>query len=283
MNTMLSQKTLDGEMKTVTAEIDSSIRKIHESQPDSIYNFKRLEKKYLLNRFEAELLMGQVAFYIPIDKKSDENPFISSIYFDNEQWKCFNAQIEKQNPRFKLRLRQYGTDGLDIRRRFLEIKRKSNSISYKERLNIILPDSESAADFLMNYIGTGNMKIKVDSINEVYHKIRNVITDYKLEPVVQIGYTRRAFESNDRSLRITFNTGLQFRSFPNMFDTPSIEKYEMPDDLFIMEVKYKGQMPVWLKRISDQIKLRNSDFQNIVLLLLSCMILTKTPNRKLDH
>lgn len=254
MELTFAQYSVTQQMKNITAEIlpNSQIEKIQLT--DSVFQFKRLEKKYLLNSFQAELLIGQVGFYIPLDKKSTENPFISSIYFDNAEWKCFNAQIEKQNPRFKLRLRQYGENENDVRRRFLEIKRKNNSISYKERLNIHLPDSKSATDFLLDYVRTSNMKIKVDSINDVYHKIRNVIQDNRLEPVVQVSYKRIAFENQDRTLRITFDTGLNFQSFPALFNRSVFTNHEMPDDFFIMEIKYKGKIPVWLKRL---LKLNN--------------------------
>jgi SPX domain protein involved in polyphosphate accumulation len=229
--------------------------------PEPIFKFKRWEKKYLVNSAVADLLKGQIGFYIPKDKRTLEFPYINSIYYDNSEWKCYKEQLDKVNPRFKVRFRQYEKNKDFSGKGFLEIKRKVDSLSVKDRFKINIQMLESLSDSpISSEILLPNKKFGIESLSEIYYKITSAIIKYNLEQVAEVTYFREAFENCEKTLRITFDSNLGFNSLQNKFAEPLTLSYRMPEDFLVMEVKYAGRIPEWLSSLLKFNKLTNQHF-----------------------
>lgn len=234
-------------MKIFTESVDLIFKNNNIYSPEPVFQFKRLEKKYLTSSTAKDLLIGQIGFYLLKDEKTAESQCISSIYYDNDEWKCYNEQVKKVNPRFKIRFRQYNKEKTQTDVGFLEIKRKENSISYKERFKTGTRLLESISNGSISpEIVLLNDKLGIERLRKIHSTIASAVINYKMEPVVKVTYIRQAFESNDKTLRITFDSSLEFHYVQNGFASPIKFSHRMPDDFHVMEVKYAGKIPEWL-------------------------------------
>lgn len=228
---------------------------------ENLFHFRRIEKKYLINSNMAEILRSQIGYYIPKDQRSMQMPLISSVYFDNSSWKCYNEQLARVNPRFKVRLRQYENVDVTSTRAFLEIKRKAGQVSLKDRVRINMHASGSGTGYSSTLrTPVTDIMLNAEIKNDVYYKITDALKAYQLEPVVKVNYFREAYENSERSLRVTFDSNLEFHSIRNYHTDFIISEFRMPDDFFVMEIKYSGKMPTWLSMMLQTNKLSNTRF-----------------------
>lgn len=227
---------------------------------ENIYSFKRIEKKYVLDSTTAEILKSQIGYYIKRDGKAMLSPHICSVYYDNAAWKCYREHITRVNPRFKVRIREYDNYDKYFARAFLEVKRKEKSVSLKERIRIIPPVCENLSGYISSPGTPSGLIINAESRNNVYYRITDAIKNYRLEPVTKVDYSREAFESEDRTLRITFDSNLVFHSIQNNHTSPLTREFVMPENFKIMEIKYSGRIPSWLLQMLKSNKLHNARF-----------------------
>ena len=83
--------------------------------------FRRIEKKYLLNRQQYESLRHQIDSMTVPDKF--EKSTICNIYFDTPNYQLIRHSLEKPVFKEKLRLRSYGVPS-ENSNVFVELKRK---------------------------------------------------------------------------------------------------------------------------------------------------------------
>ena len=229
--------------------------------PEPLFKFKRLEKKYLINSETADLIKGQIGFYLPRDPRTIKSPCISSVYYDNSEWKCYNEQKRKVNPRFKIRFRRYQQDRVLAEKGFMEMKMKVNSNSVKDRFKINVNQLDSLSDvYIPNEIALLNSKLGIESLSDIYYKISHTVKKFKLNPVVRVSYFRNAFENSEKTLRVTFDSKLEFYAIPNKFSKPFTALHKMPNDFTVMEIKYAGKIPEWLKALLKYSKLNRQHF-----------------------
>lgn len=206
------------------------------------YEFQRRENKYLIHQALAQQLREECTYNMPgaeVRKYS-----IRSVYFDNEQWRCFCDQVVKRNPRFKVRFRQYGdSTGTFYPKGFLELKMKSGPYTMKQRFWIRpewlneLEEPEVMEEIIRLNVGNRNLPA-------VYQSIMNVIRENVLRPVLEVRYTRLSFE--DSEYRITLDSTLRFSALQNQMQH-TMSKKDSLDPLFsILEVKTKDEQPEWL-------------------------------------
>ncbi|HEX2961863.1 MAG TPA: polyphosphate polymerase domain-containing protein [Ignavibacteriales bacterium] len=214
------------------------------------FQFRRLEKKFLISSAEAEIIKGQVGFYMPADEKAIKSPLIKSVYFDNRELKCFNEHMNRVNPRFKVRFRQYKKDQDIEGAGFLEIKKKNNETTVKDRFKADFSLIDKITDeALPDFIVSKNQGLNIDKLSCIYYEITGNVGLYKLEPVTAVNYRREAFENSERTLRITFDSDLEFEAMPNKILSFAALRSRMPRDFMIMEIKYAQSMPEWLRSL----------------------------------
>ena len=244
------------------------VEKTFEEEPT--FQFKRLEKKFLLNAPTAEILKAQIGFYIPKDEKASKSPYISSTYLENSTWKCYTDQVIKIDPRFKIRFREYNKTRDLTGEGFWEIKKKSNSVSVKDRFKSNIKIFDSAWKFsIPDEVLMLNYKLGIDKLSEIYFSISEAVIQYKLIPIVRVSYLRETFESKDKSLRVTFDSDLEFEYVPNNFALPVKYSHKMPDELRVMEIKYAGSIPAWLESCIKFNKVTKQRFSKYVTSIMS--------------
>lgn len=203
--------------------------------------FKRIEKKYLLNREQYENVLEQIKPYMELDKYGKTT--ICNIYFDTASDRLIIASLQKPVYKEKLRIRSYGVAN-DDSKVFLEIKKKFKGVVYKRRITMDIDCAE-------NYFKTGVMPNECQG--NIPNEIDFMVKKYGLAPKVFIAYDRMAyFGKGNNDLRITFDTNIRSR-YENI--TLKSDKGCSPllgDDQYLMEIKIPGSMPLWMCRMLSQ-------------------------------
>lgn len=190
---------------------------------ESNKSFIRKTNKYWVHNENLMALKMKILKKLPIyvfTKKEDGTPFsswdhkthdtcISSVYFDNADFKLYNERIRKNQGAEAIRMRWYGSDEPEIV--FVERKRHEDSwtgeTSKKLRFKI---NEKYVIDFIngkdiWNHVEKENGK----EVLELYNSVQSSIINNKLRPVVRTFYKRSAFQlPNDSSVRISLDTNL---------------------------------------------------------------------------
>lgn len=205
--------------------------------------FKRKEKKYLLNAEQYDALQQAILAHMEPDGYFESD--IHSIYFDTDNDDLVIASLEHPDYKYKVRVRSYGDGNV-----FFEIKSKLDGTVYKRRIKLTLGDYEKY------------MKGELPVSGQIMRELDHLIQSYELAPKVFVTYARRAYRDQNKlsDLRITFDSKLRSR----MHDV-TIDKYDECDDYFeeptyIMEVKTRAGMPLWLVSILNAHNIYPSSF-----------------------
>jgi len=211
--------------------------------PEITSVFKRTEKKYLITRRQKEELAVEMQNRMTPDEFG--RSIVCSIYFDTPDYRYIRASIEKPVYKEKLRMRCYGRPD-ENSRVFIELKKKFKGVVYKRRETLTL---SQAKDYVERGIMPCNTQI-MREIDYVYH------LGAGLRPTALIMCEREAFfASDDRDFRVTFDGALRFRT-TDVFPDGSLEGEPIVDsDIFVMEIKSAGGMPLWLSAALDKMKL----------------------------
>lgn len=210
--------------------------------------FCRVEKKYIIDRRKKEKLLSLMQGRITPDTHG--NSTICSLYLDTPDFRLIRTSLEREPYKEKLRIRSYGETSHGDRV-FLEIKKKYKGRVYKRREPMTLECAK-------NYVLFGDIPKDTQIMREI---------DYAMKlygnpvPRMLVAYEREAyFAQNEENLRITFDTGVRYRSDGLDLSLGSYGKRIIDDDTVIMEIKTDGAMPLWLSHIIDETKTYPSRF-----------------------
>ncbi|KAI1435640.1 VTC domain-containing protein [Xylaria sp. CBS 124048] len=149
---------------------------------------------------------------------SNEDPKITSLYFDNAKFDLYGKQVSRQTDASSVRLRWYGqlSEKLDV---VLEQKiLYKDGTSQEKKFNIkdkyIKPylDGEYKMEkSIQKMERQGQQNGSIDSFKAAAEEIQNFVVSNKLEPVIRANYTRSAFQKpGDDRVRISIDTDLIF-------------------------------------------------------------------------
>lgn len=217
-----------------------------------IRRFNRFELKYLLPLATAEAFKADLDGHVEADSFSGNKGYpVLSLYYDSPQYECFWDKIEGLKFRRKLRIRAYpGPDGEPLESVMVEIKQRINKTVQKRRLRLPLAQAyELCAGQL-----TG---VDLDPLDAaVVAEVKELVLNKSLQPSCLISYHRTAFHGNryNPGLRITFDTELKARctqlrveaALPDMPDSNAENRYFIPPDWCILEIKVNDRVPDWL-------------------------------------
>lgn len=196
--------------------------------------FCRVEQKFPISADKRYRLERLIRDRIVPDKYPRGT--ICNLYFDTPNFLMIRNSIDAENYKEKLRLRSYGIPS-DDGRVFLELKKKYDGVVYKRRE--IMTYSEAK-----EYINTR----KTPKDTQIMREIDYVMDTYEgLAPAAFLSYDREAFVgAMDSSVRITFDSNIIYR-----FDDVTLEggiygNTILPPDMYIMEIKVLGAIPMWL-------------------------------------
>ncbi len=208
-----------------------------------IETFKRMEKKYVLNPNQFEMLFSKIRNHLKEDKYFESN--ISNLYFDTDDFSLINKSIEKPIYKEKIRLRSYYLPHEEDKV-FFEIKKKYKGISNKRRICITLKEFN-------DYYYKG---IVPNCNKQILNELNYIIKNYNLKPKVMLAYDRLSYYDKDnKNLRITFDKNLRYRTNDlNLTLGSSGHKYFNNDEC-IMELKTLDTFPIWLTSILSELKI----------------------------
>ncbi len=213
--------------------------------------FNRYEKKYMLDEVTFKRLLNCISDYMEPDKYNKNGQFysISNIYYDTDDNRLIRSSIEKPVYKEKLRMRSYGTPDMSDKV-FLEIKKKYNGIVNKRRTSIVLEDA-------YRYMEQGIKPYETECLNrQVLSEIDYFRSIYELKPKVYLSYDRYAFfEKNDGDFRVTFDTNITTRRGDVRLESGSYGNRLLPQNLYLMEIKINGAVPMWFTRCLSELKI----------------------------
>ena len=230
-------------------------------------NFKRKEKKYVLDKGDYLALMGLIGDKLEEDEYAYSH--IESLYYDTPDWRMINRSMEKPLYKEKLRVRVYGNMGEAQTGRldqvaFVELKKKFKGIVYKRRMAMSLKGALAFMDG-MNYeeamaaYPPASNDLELEPTwrdKQIASEIRACIERWQpLRPAMIIAVDRMSLRTNDGSgVRMTFDFDSRWRTSPRGFGEAEGEQL-MPNNEIILEIKAQGAYPLWLVHALDRAKI----------------------------
>ena len=214
-------------------------------------SFRRSENKFIVLENTFDEILKELEKHIPIHSFRTEYPLtlIETTYLEDSDFTTFKEYLSRRKFRFKIRFRCYGHNGkLDENDFWVELKIKQRSISYKKRFKL-------TKDLFIPFISGENIYEKVSKINEgvkgfkkIYKLTKELIKLNNLKPALITSYERAAFQSKNKSIRITVDRNIVHKSYQN----PSIYKKLKA---IVLESKISGKIPKWYKAEESKLAL----------------------------
>jgi 8-oxo-dGTP pyrophosphatase MutT (NUDIX family) len=192
----------------------------------------RYEYKYLLPKDMAEVVKYLInPSVIPDDYGKDYK--IQNVYMDNDDLDLYSGHLDPK--RHKLRIRKYNTGDDNV---FFETKHKKDGHTSKQRTMVPRSDYTRAL---------GDRKIPwINSAVEIGAR-----------PMMSIGYDREAYNGTNGG-RVTFDTNIKCAPIDksDIRDSYGI----LPEDIELMELKFNGNMPDFMKLLIKHLDLNRVPF-----------------------
>jgi len=214
--------------------------------PSDVLSDYRYERKF----FVSELTSAEIELMVKLHPASFseiyQERFINNIYFDSFDMINYFDNIDGLKDRVKVRIRWYGQLFGFVDKPVLEFKIKRGSVGKKESFPLVpfTVDENFQKDTIIDVF-------KRSKIPEI------LILDLdRMEASLLNRYTRKYFESADRSYRITIDSGMEFyqiRAYNNTFLRKSKDLTNT-----IIELKYKIEKDQNVHQISNYFPVRIS-------------------------
>lgn len=201
--------------------------------------FRRTESKYFLTQDRYRRLMSDIGGMLEPDVYGRST--VCSLYPDTPDFGLARRSAEAVGYKEKLRIRSYGEGAEQSANVFFEIKKKYDGIVYKRRVTMTLAGAEG-------YLSSGIPPCDSQIMREIDYAMRL----YRPSPAAVVSYEREAFTAKDApELRLTFDTGVRFRTDRLSLSEGSAGEKLLPDGTVLLEVKSTGGMPLWLTGALD--------------------------------
>jgi len=216
----------------------------------------RHELKYHISESKAEAIAQFIKPYLQLDRycklhRSGDYPIVS-LYLDSNDLQLCRESLGGHKNRFKLRIRSY-TDEPDYPR-FLEIKRRINTIIMKSRARVMHSDVPTLLAAL--HLPSQNYTADTETINQFQFYMNNI----KARPAVLVRYMRQAYEGGlENRVRVTFDRELAYHvtSLPEVrLAGGAWQRNSYTLGGVILEIKFTAHYPVWLNRMVKCFNLR---------------------------
>ena len=199
---------------------------------------KRVEKKFIIGRLQAEQLKLKLKSALPPDPYAGYEPYhVRSLYFDSYDDDDYFDKMSGIQSRKKIRIRIYD-ENTDVIK--LELKQKYNVSQHKHSFTI---DRELAEEMMRGKY-EGLLKYNDPILEQMYYLMIKEV--YRPKCVVE--YERVAFALPNNDTRITFDS--KIRTSQGTLDLFAPRSHYRPadtDDLVILEVKYNNFLLSYVK------------------------------------
>lgn len=206
----------------------------------------RYELKYHITESQAAAIARFVRPYLQVDRycklqRSGDYPIVS-LYLDSPGLLLCQESLTGQKNRYKLRIRSY-TDEPDYPR-FLEIKRRINTVIVKSRARVM--DRDVPVLLAGRPLPPQNYTADIEAINQFQLYINSI----RARPAVLIRYMRQAFEdTSDTKVRVTFDRELAYKvtSLPEVrLGGSGWQRNPYTEGGVVLEIKFTDFYPAWL-------------------------------------
>ena len=223
--------------------------------------FERREIKYILTPAQKSAFLSLVEGYLhPDENWKSWNYQLMSMYFDSPNKDFYWSKWFHHPCRKKVRIRKYVQEENTLEypeKVFIEVKEHTETINYKRR---VLLSVNEAFELLA---GKELEKSFAEEDQAVVNEILGLAREYQLEPSVITAYERAAFKvkKKDGGIRITFDHNIRFRT-----DNLGLEwrgekdKNLIDEELEIMEIKVKGELPEWTQKALESCGIEQVSF-----------------------
>lgn len=226
----------------------------------------RYERKYLLTDTMAVAVRNELLPYLDVDAHTPPESVrgyqVLSLYLDTPALDLYHQSRQGLKERMKLRIRYYDHDPEGIA--YVEIKQKSRGLTFKRRFSIHKSMIESMlrnpnCEHLQHALSNG---ARGTALEEFAQRRQSLGADPKLF----VAYEREAYNSKDEPrVRITFDrrittnaamrsAGLNAPRFGSNIGGLNV----------LLEFKYAGTRPLWLRDTLKKFKLRRTSFSKFV-------------------
>jgi hypothetical protein len=138
---------------------------------------------------------------------------------------------------------------------FMEIKKKSEGVGNKRRIKLKIKEIEP-------FVNDGIIpQVEGYLPNQVAKELQYYLKMNKVAPALYVQYDRLAlFGKEDKNFRMTFDRNVHIRRKNFVFGESEDDELLLPDNVYIMEIKILGSMPLWLTRVLSENQLFSRGF-----------------------
>lgn len=214
----------------------------------TIRRFDRFELKYLVPSRVAEGFKQALRARLMPDDHGDSCGcyYISSLYYDSPDFRCYWEKVNGIRFRRKLRIRYYEasgplTEGTPV---FVEIKQRVNRVTQKRR--VLLPYCEAL--LLCN---ERQRPLHEPRDAAVVDEIIGLLWQYDLRPASIVRYARQALVGTeyDVGLRVTLDRDLSYRTGHLHLHEQQSGRQLFPPEWTVVEIKVNERIPYWLSEM----------------------------------
>lgn len=228
---------------------------------------ERYELKFPAASVACQALLDAARPGLVADAHGDDATYrIASLYFDTADMRAYWEKLDGEKVRRKFRLRYYSLEDPEEGRvgvAFMEIKHRIDNTVYKERVRLI---PESGSLLLREPRLLPRLAEFVDPVDShrqaTVASIVTAATRNGFGPACVVTYVRRAFEGRrDKRLRVTVDTNVRGLVPSGAFDV-GVNGGELllPEDQAVLEVKFDGAIPRWVRDLLARSGLRLQRF-----------------------
>lgn len=223
----------------------------------AIATFKRYEKKYLISKEKLDEILPALLEYMELDPFClNGNEYrIFSIYYDTINHDVIRDNSAGMEYKEKMRLRSYYAKNDPDDKIFMEIKKKSQGVGNKRRIKIKNREVDP-------FVNEGIVPETKDYLSaQVAKELAYYLEKNKVAPALYVQYDRLAlFGKEDKNFRMTFDRNVHTRRHDFTFGERDDDELLLPDNIYIMEIKILGAMPLWLTKILSENQLFSHGF-----------------------
>lgn len=211
----------------------------------------RFELKYLINQRFVRTVRDFARAHLVRDRFARPEMAwcypIYSVYLDSPDLVLCRSTEEGLRNRFKLRARFYDAD--PVKPVFCEIKRRVNDVILKERAML---RRSSAVRLLAGHPASKSDLVDPDDLKALSSLNRFCELQRATGSVgcAIVAYSREAWTSrDDNGVRLTFDFQIRGAWYANSLDLPTRWVYPRHNDDVVLELKFTGRFPIWMREL----------------------------------
>jgi hypothetical protein len=207
--------------------------------------------KYIIEERVALGIRDWVRSYLDVDEHGATRPNLSypvhSIYLDSPDLKLYQATVNGDKNRFKLRLRFYeNRPGAPV---YLEIKSRMNNSISKQRSRV---RAEAVSSLLAGHLPEPSHLVSHEPKQLVaLQRFCQLVNELQAQPRTHVAYLREAWISReDNSVRVTMDREVRTETDPVARLVPEMTSPVLVfGDRVVLELKFTGRFPDWFKEL----------------------------------